>query len=71
MQYVGHLLPAPYVFEGMRAVIPGQHVAVVQLAWDGGLALLYILLAACTFTRMHRHAVDSGLLARYSAETAN
>ena len=71
MQYVGHLLPASYVFEGMRAVISGQHVSAALLAWGGGLAVLYILLAVRVFTRVHRHAVDSGLLARYSAETAN
>lgn len=71
MQYVGHLLPASYVFEGMRAVISGHHVAIGQLAWGAGLAVLYILLAVWAFTRVHRHAVDSGLLARYSAETAS
>ena len=71
MQYVGHLLPASYVFEGMRAVISGQHVAIAQLVWGGGLAVFYILLASWTFTRVHRHAVDSGLLARYSAETTS
>jgi len=35
------------------------------------LAVLYILLASWFFTRIHRHAVRTGLLARYSAESAS
>ncbi len=34
-------------------------------------AALYILLASWFFTRIHRHAVRTGLLARYSAESVN
>jgi ABC-2 type transport system permease protein len=32
---------------------------------------LYILLAGWYFTRIYRHAVRTGLIARYSAETAS
>jgi ABC-2 type transport system permease protein len=35
------------------------------------LALLYILLASWYFTRIYRHAIRTGLIARYSAETAS
>lgn len=71
MQGIGHLLPASYVFEGMRAVIAGRAVSWTLLVWGGGLALGYVLLASWTFARVYRHVVDTGLLARYSAETAN
>lgn len=36
-----------------------------------GLAALYILLATVFFVRVYRHAVRTGLLARYSAESAS
>ena len=41
------------------------------LLWSTCLAALYILLASWFFTRIHRHAVRTGLLARYSAESVN
>ena len=71
MQFIGHLLPASYVFEGMRAVVSGHHVSIALLAWGGGLAVFYVLLASWVFLRVYHHAVNSGLLARYSAESAN
>jgi hypothetical protein len=37
--------------------------------WGACLAVLYILLACWFFTRVYRHAVQTGLIARYSAET--
>jgi ABC-2 type transport system permease protein len=36
-----------------------------------GLAVLYILLACWFFTRVYRHAVRTGLIARYSAESVS
>jgi ABC-2 type transport system permease protein len=35
------------------------------------LALAYLLLMAWAFTGVYRHAVRTGLIARYSAETVN
>ena len=35
------------------------------------LALAYLALAAWFFLRVHRHAVRTGLIARYSAETVS
>jgi ABC-2 type transport system permease protein len=69
MQYVSHLLPPSYVFESMRAVLAGGPASGTDLLWAGALDLLYILLACWFFTRIYRHAVRTGLLARYSAET--
>lgn len=70
MHAIAYLLPPSYVFEGMRAIILGQHFSGMQLLWGILLSGLYIVLAAGFFLRVYRHAVRSGLLARYSAESA-
>ncbi|HBA84105.1 MAG TPA: ABC transporter permease [Verrucomicrobia bacterium] len=69
MQYFSHLLPPAYVFEAMRSILAGQPVAVSLLLWSIGLAFLHILIAYAFFARMYRHAVRTGLIARYSAES--
>jgi len=69
MQYVAHLLPPSYVFESMRTILAGGPVQWTGLLWSIALALLYILLSGWLFTRIYRHAVRTGLIARYSAET--
>lgn len=70
MQYVAQLLPPAHVFEGMRGAVNGGTVSMSALAWGGGLAVLYVLLACGFFARTFRYAVRTGLLARYSAENA-
>lgn len=69
MQKVSHLLPPAHVFEGMRAIVKGEPFPGTALFAGGLLAVLYILLAAWFFARVHRNIVRSGLLARYSAES--
>lgn len=69
IQYVSHLLAPAYVFEGMRGIAAGRAVSISTLAWGGALSVFYVLLAGWFFARTYRHAVRSGLLARYSAET--
>ncbi len=71
MQHVSAILPPSRVFEGMRAVLAGGSPGAGPLVWSLCLALFYILLASWFFSRVHRHAVRSGLLARYSAESMN
>jgi len=68
MQYVARFLPPTYVFESMRAVIAGAEVSAGELLQALFLAALYILLACRFFARIYRHAVRTGLIARYSAE---
>ena len=41
-----------------------------RCCWSAGLALFYILLAGWFFTRIYKYVVRSGLIARYSAESA-
>lgn len=69
MQAVSRVLPPSYVFEGLRAVVAGGRVDGAALAWGAGLALVEILLACALFVGVHRYAVRTGLLARYSAES--
>jgi ABC-2 type transport system permease protein len=71
MQYLGRALPPSYVFEGMRAIVAGRPAHATQLAWAGGLCLVDIALACWLFTRVYRHALRTGLIARYSAESVS
>jgi ABC-2 type transport system permease protein len=71
MQEISHLLPPSYVFEGLRAIVSGGSPSPGGLFWGAGLAIVYILGACWFFTRVHRHAVRTGLIARYSAESVN
>lgn len=71
MQLISRLLPPSYVFEGMRTIVSGGALPVTHLLWGVGLAVLYILLACGFFARVYRHAVRTGLIARYSAESVS
>ena len=71
MQVFSYLLPPSYVFECMRAILAGKPVSQTAMLWAGSLALGYVFLACWFFTRIYRHAVRSGLIARYSAETVS
>jgi ABC-2 type transport system permease protein len=68
MQFIGKLLPVSYVFEGLRTIISGGTVPVTSLILGGGLAVTSVVLACWFFKRVFRHAVRTGILARYSAE---
>ena len=69
MQAIAHLLPPAYVFEGMRAIVAGQPFPLRTLAVAAALAIAQVLAAYAFFVYIHRGAVRSGLLARYSAES--
>ena len=69
MRYIALALPPSYVFEGMRAIVSGTGSSPRGLIVGAVLAVLYILLACWFFARVYRHAVRTGLIARYSAET--
>jgi ABC-2 type transport system permease protein len=70
MQAVAHLLPPAYVFEGMRGVLAGQPFPARLMLEGGAISLIELVLAAVLYGRIYRHAVRTGLLARYSAEGA-
>jgi len=71
MRGIGRLLPPSYVFDGMRAIVSGGHASGAKLLCGGSLAALYILAACAYFMRVHRQALRSGLIARYSAESVS
>ena len=71
MQVVSRALPPSYVFDGMRAIISGGTASLSALGLGAALAALEVLLAGWIFVRVHRRAVATGLLARYTAETVS
>jgi len=71
MQWIAHLLPPAYVFESMRAVVAGRPVSPAALPLGFGLAVGYIVAASAGFVAVHRYAVRTGLIARYSAESVS
>ncbi|ABS25822.1 ABC transporter permease [Anaeromyxobacter sp. Fw109-5] len=71
MRAVSWTLPPSYVFEAMRAMVGGGSFSGAALAWSGALAVFYVVVASWIFSRVHRHAVRTGLIARYSAETVS
>lgn len=69
MQFIGRLIPPSYVFQNIRNVVAGKPVSLAALAISAVLAFCYLLLASWFFSRMYRHGVRTGLIARYSSET--
>jgi ABC-2 type transport system permease protein len=71
MRGVARALPPTYVFEGLRAIVLKRPVPVQSLLPGALLAALYVGLACLLFVRVHRYAVRTGLVGRYSAETVS
>ena len=71
MRMIGHAMAPSYVFEAMRTIVAGGPAPWGQLAIGMGLAGLYLVLAGLAFAAVYRHAIRTGLIARYSAETAS
>jgi ABC-2 type transport system permease protein len=69
MQAISKALPPSYVFEGLRAVAAGKGVSWPVLGAAAALSVVYVVLAGLFFARVHRYAVRTGLIARYSAES--
>ncbi len=69
MQWIAHILPPTYVFEGVRAIVAGNGFPLSKLLIGAGLGLVCISLAYIFFVNTYRKAVRTGLIARYSAET--
>lgn len=69
MQWFSYLVPPSFVFEGMRAVASNGTIDPGMLALAVGETVLYVLLSCWVFTRVYRHALRTGLIARYSAES--
>ncbi|HNX68256.1 MAG TPA: ABC transporter permease [Candidatus Omnitrophota bacterium] len=68
MQWIANILPPSYVFEGLRKIVAGGGVSGGALVLGACLAVGYIFLAYGYFVKVYRHALRTGLIARYSAE---
>ena len=71
MRAVSRLLPPAYVFEALRSLLEHGAAPRGALLIGGGLSLGYLALASWVFSATYRHAVRTGLIARYSAETVS
>lgn len=69
MRAIGWLLPPSHVFEGLRAVLTGGPSPIHHLLWSALLNVLFLFAAMAIFSRTHRYAIRTGLIARYSAES--
>lgn len=71
MQFLAYLLPPSYVFEALRGIVAGKPVDTGALALSSVLSVAYIVAAGWFFRSVYRRAVRTGLIARYSAESAS
>lgn len=71
MQAIGRCLAPSYVFQAMREIVAGRPAPAADLAFAIGLTGLYLLLACWIFAGVYRFTLRTGLIARYSSETAS
>lgn len=69
MRLISRILPPSYIFEGLRSIVSGGASSASALMFSVVLSLGYILLAYWFFTKVYKHALSTGLIARYSAES--
>jgi ABC-2 type transport system permease protein len=69
MRFFARLLPPSYVFESMRSIVLKQQGSPAALFWGAALDVIFLLLASWFFRYIYHHAVRTGLIARYSAES--
>lgn len=71
MRFVSHALPPSYVFEGIRTVVAGGSFPLSLFAIGTSLAVVFVVLAYYLFAYVHRQALKTGRIARYSAESVS
>lgn len=69
MRAISRILPPAYVFESMRSIVLSHPGSPIALVWGAALDAAFLLLAAWFFRYIYNHAVRTGLIARYSAES--
>lgn len=69
MRVLSHVLPPAYVFESMRSIVLHGPASPSALAIGAALDVIFLLLASWFFRAIYHHAVHTGLIARYSAES--
>jgi len=68
MQFVSYVLPPSYVFAGMREALLHAEFSAQDLALSALLAAVYLAASILFYMRIHRAALKSGSIARYSVE---
>jgi ABC-2 type transport system permease protein len=71
MQSIAYIMPPSYVFEALRGIVAGKAVNANYLLISVILSILYIFAAGWFFRSVYQRAVRTGLIARYSAESAS
>jgi ABC-2 type transport system permease protein len=71
MRFLSHLLPPSYVFESMRSIVLKRPGSPSGLFWGAALDVIFLGIASWFFRYIYHHAVRTGLIARYSAESLN
>jgi ABC-2 type transport system permease protein len=71
MQYICRALPPSYVFENVRAIVAGRPASMPALTIGISLAVIDVVVACWIFARVYRYSVQTGLIARYSAESVS
>jgi ABC-2 type transport system permease protein len=69
MRVLSQALPPAYVFESLRGIVLRRPGSPYALFWGAALDVMFLLLASCFFSCIYRHALRTGLIARYSAES--
>jgi ABC-2 type transport system permease protein len=69
MRVLSRMLPPAYVFENLRAIVLRHPGSAYALFWGAALDVMFLLLASWFFSYIYHHAVRTGLIARYSAES--
>jgi len=62
LQWLAHILPTTYVFEGMRSIIATGTMPGIDLLWSFGLNAIYLALVFWFFYAMFRKVKKMGLL---------
>lgn len=71
MQLIAHTLPPAYVFENVRGILAGKPIDWAGLSTGTALSFAYIIAACWIFAQVQKHAIKTGLIARYSAESVS
>ncbi len=69
LQWLARLVPPSYVFEGMRGIVEGGGASIEAMLICAVLTAFTLVLACRAFLGVYRHAMRTGLIARYSAES--
>jgi ABC-2 type transport system permease protein len=71
MQILARTLPPSYVFENMRTIVLGGSPSWNALWGSIAMSFVYLLLVGAMFRGVYQRAMNTGLIARYSAESVS